>query len=422
MREENMPNNVLKVKMLGGFSLQYAGREIVPDRNTVSKTMQLLQMILLHAKDGVAKTSLIDALYGREDVENKNGSLNNTIFRLRKQLKAQGLPESSYIKIEGGVCQWDEAIPAEVDCCRFEDMVLKGQKEQEEASKMQVYEEACRLYTGEFLPNMIGEDWAAVQNVYYRNLYFTCLEELCEWLKGEERFEAIYELTSAASEIYPFEEWQIHRIDSLIAMGRYKEAMDIYETTTKLFFDELSLPPSPEMLKRFRFMSERISQSAGAIGDIKHRLEEKERLKGAYYCSFPSFVDIYHVISRMMERNGVSVYIMLCTLKDNKGPIYGERDKDKEISELLQDAIRSSLRRGDFYTRYNAGQYLVMLSGINQENCSKVSRRIDGVFRKLVRRTEYKVDYYVASVAEISPEEESEERHFKDSGSIWKNG
>lgn len=422
MREENMPNNMLKVKMLGGFSLQYAGREIVPDRNTVSKTMQLLQMILLHAKDGVAKTSLIDALYGREDVENKNGSLNNTIFRLRKQLKAQGLPESSYITIQGGVCQWDEAIPAEVDCCQFEDMVLRGQKEQDETLKMKIYEEACRLYTGEFLPNMIGEDWAAVQNVYYRNLYFTCLEELCEWLKGEERFEEIYELTSAASEIYPFEEWQIHRIDSLIAMGRYKEAMDIYETTTKLFFDELSLPPSPEMLKRFRFMSERISQSAGAIGDIKHRLEEKERLKGAYYCSFPSFVDIYHVISRMMERNGVSVYIMLCTLKDSKGPIYGERDKDKEISELLQEAIRSSLRRGDFYTRYNAGQYLVMLSGINQENCSKVSKRIDGAFRKLVRRTEYKVDYYVASVAEISPEEETEERHFKDSGSIWKNG
>ena len=169
-------------------------------------------------------------------------------------------------------------------------------------------------------------------------------------------------------------------------------------------------------------MSERISQSAGAIGDIKHRLEEKERLKGAYYCSFPSFVDIYHVISRMMERNGVSVYIMLCTLKDNKGPIYGEREKDKEISELLQEAIRGSLRRGDFYTRYNAGQYLVMLSGINQENCSKVSKRIDTSLRKMIRRMEYKVDYFVASVAEISPEQENEERHFKDSGSIWKNG
>ena len=31
-----MPDNVLMVKMLGGFSLQYAGREIVPERNTVS--------------------------------------------------------------------------------------------------------------------------------------------------------------------------------------------------------------------------------------------------------------------------------------------------------------------------------------------------------------------------------------------------
>ena len=127
-------------------------------------------MILLHIRDGVAKTGLIDALYGREDVENKNGSLNNTIFRLRKQLKAQGLPESSYITIQGGVCQWDESIPAEVDCCQFEHMVLKGQKEQDETLKMKIYEEACRLYPGEFLPKMFGEDWAGGEHVYYRTL------------------------------------------------------------------------------------------------------------------------------------------------------------------------------------------------------------------------------------------------------------
>lgn len=100
-----MPEKQLKVKMLGGFSLSYGDKELVVDRSSVSKTTQLLEMVLLCAEEGIAKTSLIDGLYGREDVENKNGSLNNTLFRLRRQLAVAGLPESSYITIQKGICQ-----------------------------------------------------------------------------------------------------------------------------------------------------------------------------------------------------------------------------------------------------------------------------------------------------------------------------
>ena len=111
-----MNQNILKVRMLGGFTLEYKGKELVLDRNNVSKTTQLFQLLLLHTQDGgISKAALIDALYGRSDVENKNGSLNNTIFRLRKYLTAAGLPESSYININGGMCTWDPDIETSVD-------------------------------------------------------------------------------------------------------------------------------------------------------------------------------------------------------------------------------------------------------------------------------------------------------------------
>ena len=41
---------------------------------------------------------------------------------------------------------------------------------------------------------------------------------------------------------------------SLMAMSRYQEAMEIYEKATEMVQDELGLPPSPEMLKRFQVM------------------------------------------------------------------------------------------------------------------------------------------------------------------------
>lgn len=40
LKEKSM-KNILKVRMLGGFTLEYKGKELVLDRNNVSKTTQL---------------------------------------------------------------------------------------------------------------------------------------------------------------------------------------------------------------------------------------------------------------------------------------------------------------------------------------------------------------------------------------------
>ena len=56
-----MNQNILKVRMLGCFSLEYKGKELVLDRNNVSKTTQLFQLLLLHTQDGgISKAALID--------------------------------------------------------------------------------------------------------------------------------------------------------------------------------------------------------------------------------------------------------------------------------------------------------------------------------------------------------------------------
>lgn len=158
--------NILKVRMLGGFTLEYKGKELVLDRNNVSKTTQLFQLLLLHTQDGgISKAALIDALYGRSDVENKNGSLNNTIFRLRKQLTAAGLPESSYININGGMCTWDPDIETSVDVCDFKQTIESARHEKSQKTKMEIYAKAWKLYTGEFLPDMMGEDWGACEKI-----------------------------------------------------------------------------------------------------------------------------------------------------------------------------------------------------------------------------------------------------------------
>lgn len=109
-RERN--TGIMRVRMLGGFSISYEGAAVVFDRSSPAKFVQLFQLLMLHLKDGIGKTELIDNLYGKNGVENGNSSLNNTIFRLRRQLKKAGMPDDPYITVQRGVCRWNEHIKA----------------------------------------------------------------------------------------------------------------------------------------------------------------------------------------------------------------------------------------------------------------------------------------------------------------------
>ena len=116
-----------------------------------------------------------------------------------------------------------------MDVLEFEQLIIQGKAEKRKEEKAQIWTRAGRLYIGEFLPDMIGEDWVAVENVRFRDMYVTCMEELCHYLKTEERYEELHQAAHAAAGIYPFDDWQIWEIDSLIGMSRYKEGMEVYK-------------------------------------------------------------------------------------------------------------------------------------------------------------------------------------------------
>ena len=77
-----------------------------------------------------------------------------------------------------------------------------------------------------------------------------------------------------------------------------------------------------------------------------------------------------------MERQGRSVFLVMCTLADYKGRIMHNKKKRMERSCILEQVINRCLRESDAFTKYNSSQYLILLVGISQENCELVYRRI----------------------------------------------
>ena len=390
----------LNVQLLGDFALEYDGKRIWLGNSYKTKVFQLLQILLYHGVEGITTSALIDQLYGQDAEGDTANNLRVTVYNLRRLLEKSELPQEHYVRAESGRYRFVAPFPVEVDALQFETLLEDAQETADQEEKFRLLKEALDLYGGHFLPDLSGEEWVAVASAHYEHLFSVCMNEMADLLRDAEDYELLLSYFVRAVKLYPFDEWQIWEIDSLIGMSRYKEGLEVYKNTERRLFEELGVAPSARMLEQFQLMGERTSQAAGAIEDIKERLREKDAEVGAYYCPFPSFIDIYHVFCRMVERSGLSVFVMLCTLDYKKNDISEEKERD--MSHALKKAIQSSVRKGDFYTKYNMRQYIIMLIGISQENCPMVSRRIEKAFRKCSgEKKSLQVDFYVASVGEV---------------------
>lgn len=70
------------------------------------------------------------------------------------------------------------------------------------------------------------------------------MNEMADLLRDAENYELLLSYFTRAVKLYPFDEWQIGQMECLLEMGRTREAMNIYDRTSRLYFEELGLPPS----------------------------------------------------------------------------------------------------------------------------------------------------------------------------------
>lgn len=402
---------LLRVRMFGKERITYGNEQIIFGRNSITKAMKLLLILLHYGKEGIARNRLLQDLYDREELSNVSNNFRVTLHRLKKMLVDAGLPEYEYIVSKDGYFYWDSPMEIELDTEVFKDKISAAKQSVDPKEKINLLREACQLYNGEFLQKLSGDEWVLMESVRYKNMYTYALEALCSLLMEYREYDEVLKIVEPACEMYPFDEWQSVKIDCYIAMNHYKDALREYESTAKLLIEELGITPSNKMMEQFRIMSEHISSRPQIITEIQGGLQEDNEEKGAFFCTFPGFRDAYRVIRRGMERNGQSVFLMVCTLVDSKGRPLENSDKLDLMSEALYNSIKNSLRRSDSFTRYNPSQYLVMLMGTNKENCQIVIDRVKKNFSKEHKSWSQYLNCTVTSLYDIKKGEEG--IHFK---------
>lgn len=417
-REAKESAKVLQVQMFGGFSMRYGGKAIALNRTESSKSIRLLKMLLLSLPEGIPKNELMDNLYDwneKNSLSNRNKNLNNLIYRLKGQLMAYGLPEDDYVEIDKGRCHFKSRLSLVLDTRQFEEMVMAARED----GRTDLYHEANKMYVGELLPGNSSDIWFFQKSNHYKKLYVETIRALEKKFRKENNYMERLQLYNRAAMIYPFEEWQVEQIRCNLEMYRYKEARDIYNATMELYAREMGSPPTEKMqecfeqielmdeghknmsddFKRWKKMDEMFM---GKNGDIRKAIFEEEQLRGAYYFTYPSFVDYCRIVERMGRRRELPAVLMFLTLsrKKNKGG-QGKMNQQEQM-DVLRNAIGDSLRDGDAYTRYGNRHFIVMLVQAETENCSDIFCRIEKSY--LEKNGKGELWYYANMTHELAEE------------------
>lgn len=255
------------------------------------------------------------------------------------------------------------------------------------------------MYRGELLPSNLSDMWFYQKSNYYKELYTWTIRELeTEFIKNHDYMNRIMLYTRAAA-IYPFDNWQVKLIRCNLEVYRYEEALEIYNNTMELYAKEMGSPPTAEMQECFeniQLMDDHHRRLTGGISswksmdkiflgrknDIKSAIFGEETVKGAYYCTYPSFVDYCRMVARAKERNQFNAVLMFLTLSQRER---GEHQKQIDLPaqmQLLKEVLGDSLRIGDAYTRYGNRHFILMLVKTNVDDCGTIFRRLETAYTK----------------------------------------
>ena len=378
-----MNQGAIQVKSLGEFAIYGEdGRFVTEDEMRSTAMVKFLMYILTHRDHMNSKEELIENLWHEGEVENPAGALKNITYRVRTFLRDH-LGDQEYIVSVRGAYAWNEEIPVELDVEKFEHCYDKAMDESKfPDDRITWCEQLIQLYQGSFGAKIGDLLWAANRAMYYQTRYIRVVKELIGMYRKSDSYERIIALANDALAYDPLnEDLYCDLIDALVATNQRKCAEDVYETASKLFYEELGMR-NPEGLTKAHAKILKMSKGtkSDSITEVHEDIEEKQ-VDGAFFCGYPVFREIYRLEARKTSRLGNAEYVVLFSTESRKAQSGCSLTKAEEFMlnkgmRRFEKVLDDSLRVGDVVSRYSDLQYIVLLSSCSYEASRNVAERI----------------------------------------------
>lgn len=380
---EDKHPSILKIQMLGGFSLSWNGREITDSDNRSRKVWLLLAYMICCRSHSIPQNELFGLLWGDEGTTNPVNALKTMFHRVRTMLDGlgNGAGHTLIVRREGSYT-WNEAIPISVDVEEFEALCQSAAAQTDPQAQLKLHLDALELYRGDFLQKLSSEPWIVPQCTYFHNLYLRTLRSILPLLREQQRQSDIVALCNRAILVEPYDEGLYQFLmRAQLDLEDQQGVIRTYEAMSELLYANFGIMPADESKAIYREAVRTVNERSMDLGLLREQLEEASVTSGALLCDYDFFRIIYQAEARAVARNGDAVHIALLSAAGDESKPLSRRSLDC-CMDNLQDVIVGNLRKGDVVSRCSVSQYILMLPQANYENSCMVCDRIIRAFAR----------------------------------------
>lgn len=374
---------VLKINMLGEFSMTYGDKTINDQSSRSKKLWTLLEYLITFRDKEISQNELIELLWPDDESENPANTLKTLLHRARNAVGELGFAGGKDLIIyRRGTYAWNNDLNILIDTEEFERLLKLSAADVDDDEKLTHMLEAVDLYKGDFLPKTSLELWAVPISTYYHSQYIKLAHDTIDLLLARGRYDDIISVCQRAVVIDPYDE-HLHysMIQALVSTGAQQAALQHYDYVTELFFSQFGVTPSQELTALYKEIIKTKKSMELDLNVIKEGLRETDIPQGAFFSEYAFFKDIYRLQARGAPRTGQTVHIALISVTDSTGEPLAQKQLNAAM-ERLKATITVSLRRVDIFTRYSVTQYLILLPSASYENGEIALRRVVRAFKR----------------------------------------
>jgi two-component SAPR family response regulator len=244
------------MNMLGSVEIfRDPARPLAADAWTTKRARDILCFIASRPHRRASKDTIIDTFWEEADFDAVEKNFHPTISHVRKALNSNQPLKQNFLLYRDGDYLLNPDFSYRIDIEEFDRLVAAGEtarRARDQESFVQSYEQAIKLYRGDFMQGSYDE-WAEEQRAYYREQYLRLLETLAAAAQKSEEWSRSLGLAQKILKDDPFRE-DVHcmMMRAHAALGNRVAVREQYETVKRLLRKELGVEPAAETQRIFR--------------------------------------------------------------------------------------------------------------------------------------------------------------------------
>jgi DNA-binding SARP family transcriptional activator len=397
--EITSPARCARISVLGGLVIEWNGAELTDEINRSLKLWNVLAYLIIHRNRPVPQSEFIEHFWPGEHGANPANALKTLLYRIRVLLEPIfGTDLQPILSLRGSYC-WNKAIPCDLDIDHFDELfALASDSSNSVQERMAIYEQMLTIYRGGFLPKLSGHMWVISISTHYHSLFLQAVKDYAALLESTHHYEEMAAVCTRASQQDPLDE-DVHTliIRALLRQGKDSAALNHYESTCEMLYQNLGVRPSPELQALYSEIMAVEKELETDLIVIQRDLNETANRPGAFFCEYGFFREAYRLEARRATRSGSSVHIALLTVSLPDGGVPPLKNLAATMDQV-KEVLISNLRRGDVVSKYSAAQYVIMLPAANFEDTQLVLDRTIASFYRQHRRSFLKLTTKIRAV------------------------